>query len=395
MFRRFHIPEGPRAPEAPARGGLIPKRTALVFLCSQPARESLACALGPRLREADSDPGRGDSRRPRGPRRAGLRLHRQRQDRRLPAPDPRAPARAAARRDTRPGAHAHARARRADRRRRLRPRAPHAPLGRRRLRRRRHGPAAARLPERHRPDRRHARAAARPSPLEDRAARRARGARARRGRSHARHGLSARREAHPRPAPEAPADALLQRDAPDADRGTRAASCCTTRPGSSSRARRAPAAGIAQAVYPVAQERKAELLAALLERGRDAGRARLHAHQAPRRSSHEVPDRTARRDRAHPRQPLAAPAQRGARRLPRRPLPRAGRNRHRGARHRRRGARPRGELRRARRCPRTTCTAWAVPAAPKPPATPSPSSHRRRRATSAASSTRSGRSSRA
>ena len=121
---------------------------------------------------------------------------------------------------------------------------------------------------------------------------------------------------------------------------------------------------------------------ALLKRGDMQRRARLHAHQAPRQpprastwSRHGVDAR------AHPRQPLAGAAHRGARRLQERQVPRAGGHRHRRARHRRRGARPRGELRRARRCPRTTSTAWAARRAPRRPARRSPSSRRRRRAT--------------
>ena len=62
-----------------------------------------------------------------------------------------------------------------------------------------------------------------------------------------------------------------------------------------------------------------------------------------------IPGQARDQGRADPRQPLAGAADRGARGLQGRPLPRARRHRHRGARHRRRGARPRRQLRRAGR----------------------------------------------
>ena len=113
----------------------------------------------PRLRRADPDPAGRHPAGPRGPRRARLRHDRQRQDRRVPAADPPAPARTPARDHARPRPRAHARAGGADRRAPPGARAPHAPHGRRRLRRRRHGPAGAGAPPRRRRPRRHARAA--------------------------------------------------------------------------------------------------------------------------------------------------------------------------------------------------------------------------------------------
>ena len=100
----------------------------------------------------------------------------------------------------------------------------------------------------------------------------------------------------------------------------------------------------------------------------------------------DSPGEAGHQGRAHPRQPLAGAAHRGARRLQGRAVPGAGGHRHRRARHRRRGARPRGELRRAAWRPRTTSTASAARRAPRRPARPSRSCRRRRRASCAASS---------
>ncbi len=84
-------------------------------------------------------------------------------------------------------------------------------------------------------------------------------------------------------------DALLQRH--DAARRSRT----LTRemlhdPATINLARRAaPAVGITQAVYPVAQELKQALLRRAARARRDPGGARLHAHQAPRRPARDAP----------------------------------------------------------------------------------------------------------
>ena len=76
-----------------------------------------------------------------------------------------------------------------------------------------------------------------------------------------------------------------------------------------------PIEQIAQSIYPVGSQQKMDLLVRLISDNRPRARARLHAHQAPRRP---------RRPRARPqrhlrcrdsRQPLAGPAPAGARRL--------------------------------------------------------------------------------
>ncbi len=141
----------------------------------------------------------------------------------------------------------------------------------------------------------------------------------------------------------------------------------------------APAVGITQAVYPVSQELKGALLAALLSAWRDDAGARVHAHQAPRRPPDRLP-RTAGRqgDRIH-----------GNRSQAQRTLALAG---FKSGEYpvlvatdiAARGIdvvrpRPRGELRRPAWPPRTTSTASAGPAAPKPRARPSPSCHGGRR----------------
>ena len=148
----------------------------------------------------------------------------------------------------------------------------------------------------------------------------------------------------------------------------------------------APAVGITQAVYPVPQELKAPLFVELLERGilKEALVFTRTKHRANRLADYLV--QASRQRGAHPRQPLAGAADRGARRVQERQVPRARRHRHRRARHRRRGARPRRQLRRARRCRRTTSTASAAPARAERPATRSRSWRRRRKATCARSS---------
>ena len=72
----------------------------------------------------------------------------------------------------------------------------------------------------------------------------------------------------------------------------------------------APAVGITQAVYPVAQELKASLLVTLLKRDeiRDALVFTRTKHRADRLAAHLA--RAGRQDGAHPRQPLAEPAHR-------------------------------------------------------------------------------------
>ena len=67
----------------------------------------------------------------------------------------------------------------------------------------------------------------------------------------------------------------------------------------------APAVGITQAVYPVAQELKSALFLALLTRGEMARGAGLHPDQAPRRPADEVSGQERHQGRTHPRQPLA------------------------------------------------------------------------------------------
>ena len=109
----------------------------------------------------------------------------------------------------------------------------------------------------------------------------------------------------------------------------------------------APAVGITQAVYPVPQELKSALLVALLKRGemQEALVFTRTKHRANRLA--ELPGPAWHQGGADPRQPLAAAAHRGARRLQEREVPGAGGHRYRRPRHRCRGARPRGELRRA------------------------------------------------
>ena len=111
----------------------------------------------------------------------------------------------------------------------------------------------------------------------------------------------------------------------------------------------APAVGITQAVYPVAQNLKAPLLVELLEARRHQERARVHAHEAPR----QPPRRGAARkgvscERIHGNRSQAQRTQALAG-FKNGQVPRARRHRHRRARHRRRGAVARRQLRRSER----------------------------------------------
>ena len=74
----------------------------------------------------------------------------------------------------------------------------------------------------------------------------------------------------------------------------------------------APAIGITQAVYPVAQQLKASLLVELLKRGILHAGARVHAHEASRESAHRTSRPQPDRRRAYPRQQVAKSAHRGA-----------------------------------------------------------------------------------
>ena len=91
----------------------------------------------------------------------------------------------------------------------------------------------------------------------------------------------------------------------------------------------APASGITQAVYPVPQELKSALLLELLNAERAAGGAGVHPHQAPRQPAVPAAGEGRHRGRPHPRQPLAAAAHGGARRVQEGLHPRAGGHRHR------------------------------------------------------------------
>ena len=125
-----------------------------------------------------------------------MRLDRNRQDGRLPAAHSATAAREAAGRLPRADPLSDAGAGAADRRAGARARLPRGPQCRRGRGRRRHGPAGARAARRQRPDRGHARTAARPHAVPIRRPRCHRGAGPRRGRPHARHGLLARRSPH-------------------------------------------------------------------------------------------------------------------------------------------------------------------------------------------------------
>ena len=239
----------------------------------------------PRLHPPDPDPGRRDSARARGPRRARLRHDRQRQDRGVPAADPAPAASDKPRGTTRALVLTPTRELAAQILEDLqRPRRAHADHRRGRLRRRRHGAAGARLPQRRRRHRRHARAACSiTSGSRTRKLDRPRDPRARRSRPHARHGLPARHP--PRAASTCRRSARRSSSARRCRRRSRRwrARCCTTRSRSTSSASSAPAVGITQAVYPVrAGSEVGAASSRCCKRGRDRERARLHAHQAPR-----------------------------------------------------------------------------------------------------------------
>ena len=111
----------------------------------------------------------------------------------------------------------------------------------------------------------------------------------------------------------------------------------------------APAVGITQAVYPVAQELKSQLLLELLSRGEIKS---VIAFTRTKHRANRLADFLKKHGvavRADPRQPLAGAADRGARGLQERQVPRPRRDRHRRARHRRRGALARRQLRRPAR----------------------------------------------
>ena len=156
----------------------------------------------------------------------------------------------AARHDARAHPDADARAGRAD------PGAPrgarraHAAHGRGGVRRRRHGPAGARVPQRRGRDRRHARPPPRSPALPLRAARRARGPRARRGRPHARHGLPARHPPRAAAAAREAPDAVLQRHDAARDRDARARDAQGPGRRINLERKSAPAIGITQADLP-------------------------------------------------------------------------------------------------------------------------------------------------
>jgi ATP-dependent RNA helicase RhlE len=153
--------------------------------------------------------------------------------------------------------------------------------------------------------------------------------------------------AHPAAHCHAAADALLQRDdaAADCGAGVRDAA----EPGDDpAAADAAPAVGITQAVYPVAQELKRVAVGACFERGtcrrRSCSRARSIARIGWRSSwSQGVNAERIHGNRSQNQRTQALAASERA-------LSGARRDRHRRPRHRRRGARPRRQLRRAR-CP--------------------------------------------
>jgi hypothetical protein len=247
------------------------------------------------------------------------------------------------------------------------------------------GPQETALQEGGRHPRRHAGAPARSSPESVRQARPGRDRRPRRGRPHARHGLPARRAADLRPpAGEAPDAALLGHHA-GRDRAARPRDPRDPLAIQIER-RSAPAVGITQTVWPVAQELKTALLLELLRPRRARERARLHPHQAPRQPRRRLA-REARHQRGtHPRQPQPGAAHRGAGRLQGRPStassspptsPRAASTSRRCRTSSTSTCRP---------SPTPTSTASAAPRAPSARATPGPSSAARRRATCAPSS---------
>ena len=148
--------------------------------------------------------------------------------------------------------------------------------------------------------------------------------------------------------PSQAADAVLQRDDAGADRRAHARDAATIRSTINLERQAAPAVGITQAVYPVPQDLKAGAARRRCSSAasmRDALVFTRTKHRANRLAKHLV--QAGRQGRAHPRQPVAGAAHRGAGRLQERQVPGARRDRHRGARHRRHGARPRRQLRRA------------------------------------------------
>ena len=188
--------------------------------------------------------------------------------------------------------------------------------------------------------------------------------RARRGRSHARHGLPAGDSPHPDAPAAAAADAVLQRDDAAADCGARERDAAP--PGDdpaaadSGAGRRHHAGRLPGAAGAEAAARRASADA----RHDDAG-AGLHAHQAPRQPARRVPRRARHQDGAHPRQSLAGAAHRGAGRIQERHLsacssrptsPPAASTSRRSA---------TSSISTCRWCPTTTSTASAAPVAPR------------------------------
>ena len=109
--------------------------------------------------------------------------------------------------------------------------------------------------------------------------------RARRSRSHARHGLPARHPPRAAPLPDEAADAVLQRDDAAADRGAGARDAARSRDDQPRAARRRRRSGITQAVYPVRAAAEAALLLDAAAPRRRAGRAGLHPDEASRQSA--------------------------------------------------------------------------------------------------------------
>ena len=147
-----------------------------------------------------------------------------------------------------------------------------------------------------------------------------------------------------------------------------------------------PVEAVSQAVYPVAEVQKIDLLVRLLEEEK-LDRVLVFTrtkHRADRVCRHLERSRIKGTAIHSNRTPGPAPAR--ARRLQGRHLPGARGHRHRGPRHRRRQHLARHQLRPALRRPRTTCTASAARPAPAPPARPSASWPPSRRTSCATSS---------